>query len=29
MSSARHMIALLKSHLEGNDQEFLSVAMAT
>jgi SpoVK/Ycf46/Vps4 family AAA+-type ATPase len=27
MSSARHMIALLKSHLEGDDQEFLSVAM--
>ena len=27
MSVARHMIALLKSHLEGNDQEFLSVAM--
>jgi SpoVK/Ycf46/Vps4 family AAA+-type ATPase len=27
MSTARHMIALLKSHLEGDDQEFLSVAM--
>jgi len=27
MSSARHMIALLKSHLEGDDAEFLSVAM--
>lgn len=27
MSAARHMIALLKSHLEGDDQEFLSVAM--
>ena len=27
MSSARHMIALLKSHLEGDDKEFLSVAM--
>lgn len=27
MSSARHMIALLKSHVEGDDREFLSVAM--
>lgn len=27
MSTARHMIALLKSHLEGDDREFLSVAM--
>lgn len=27
MSTARHMIALLKSHLEGDDKEFLSVAM--
>jgi SpoVK/Ycf46/Vps4 family AAA+-type ATPase len=27
MSTARHMIALLKSHLEGDDAEFLSVAM--
>ncbi|MBX7123256.1 MAG: AAA family ATPase [Opitutaceae bacterium] len=27
MSTARRMIALLKSHLEGDDQEFLSVAM--
>ncbi len=27
VSAARHMIALLKSHLEGDDQEFLSVAM--
>jgi len=27
MSAARHMIALLKSHLDGDDQEFLSVAM--
>ena len=27
MSAARHMIALLKSHLEGDDSEFLSVAM--
>jgi SpoVK/Ycf46/Vps4 family AAA+-type ATPase len=27
MSTARHMIALLKSHVEGDDQEFLSVAM--
>ena len=27
MSAARHMIALLKSHLEGDDKEFLSVAM--
>ena len=27
MSTSRHMIALLKSHLEGDDQEFLSVAM--
>ena len=27
MSTARHMIALLKSHLEGDDRRFLSVAM--
>ena len=27
MSAARHMIALLKSHLEGDDKEFLSIAM--
>ena len=27
MSTARHMIALLRSHLEGDDKEFLSVAM--
>ena len=27
MSAARHMIALLKSHLEGDDKEFLAVAM--
>lgn len=27
MSAARHMIALLRSHLEGDDKEFLSVAM--
>ena len=27
MSVARHMIAMLKSHLEGDDREFLSVAM--
>jgi SpoVK/Ycf46/Vps4 family AAA+-type ATPase len=27
MSTARHMIALLKSHLQGDDKEFLSVAM--
>lgn len=27
MSTARHMLALLKSHVHGNDQEFLSVAM--
>jgi SpoVK/Ycf46/Vps4 family AAA+-type ATPase len=27
MSSARHMVALLKSHVEGDDREFLSVAM--
>ena len=27
MSAARHMVALLKSHLEGDDREFLSVAM--
>lgn len=27
MGSARHMIALLKSHVEGDDREFLSVAM--
>jgi SpoVK/Ycf46/Vps4 family AAA+-type ATPase len=27
MSTARHMIALLKSHVEGDDKEFLSVAM--
>lgn len=27
MSTARPMIALLKSHLDGDDQEFLSVAM--
>lgn len=27
MSSAKHMIALLRSHLEGDDAEFLSVAM--
>ena len=27
MSAARHMIALLKSHLEGDAKEFLSVAM--
>ncbi|MBZ5607529.1 MAG: AAA family ATPase [Acidobacteriia bacterium] len=27
MSMARHVIALLKSHLEGDDKEFLSVAM--
>jgi hypothetical protein len=27
MSAARHMIALLKSHLAGDDKEFLSVAV--
>jgi SpoVK/Ycf46/Vps4 family AAA+-type ATPase len=27
MSAARHILALLKSHVEGNDKEFLSVAM--
>jgi hypothetical protein len=27
MSMARHMIALLRSHLDGDDREFLSVAM--
>ena len=27
MSAARHIIALLKSHVEGDDKEFLSVAM--
>ena len=27
MSAARHILALLKSHVEGNDSEFLSVAM--
>jgi len=27
MSSARHMIALLKSHVAGDDKEFLSIAM--
>jgi SpoVK/Ycf46/Vps4 family AAA+-type ATPase len=27
MSAARHMIALLKSHLKGDDREFLSIAM--
>ncbi len=27
MSAAQHMIALLRSHLAGDDQEFLSVAM--
>lgn len=27
MGSARHMIALLKSHVEGDDREFLSIAM--
>lgn len=27
MSAARHMIALLKCHLEGDDTEFLSIAM--
>ena len=27
MSTARHILALLKSHLEGDDKEFLSVAM--
>lgn len=27
MSTARHMIALLRSHVEGDDKEFLSVAM--
>jgi SpoVK/Ycf46/Vps4 family AAA+-type ATPase len=27
MSTARHMIALLKSHIAGDDKEFLSVAM--
>src|ERR1039457_4885811 len=27
MSAARHMIALLRSHLDGDDREFLSVAM--
>jgi SpoVK/Ycf46/Vps4 family AAA+-type ATPase len=27
MSTTRHIIALLKSHLEGDDKEFLSVAM--
>lgn len=27
MSAARHLIALLKSHVEGDEQEFLSVAM--
>ena len=27
MSTARHMIALLKSHVEGDDRRFLSIAM--
>ncbi len=27
MSTARHMIALLRSHVDGDDGEFLSVAM--
>ena len=27
MSTARHLIALLKTHIQGDDQEFLSVAM--
>lgn len=27
MSTARHILALLKSHLEGDDKEFLSIAM--
>ncbi len=27
MSTARHIIALLKSHVEGDDKEFLSIAM--
>jgi SpoVK/Ycf46/Vps4 family AAA+-type ATPase len=27
MSTARHLIALLKSHLQGDDQQFFSVAM--
>lgn len=27
MSTARHMIALLRSHLDGDDKEFLSVAL--
>jgi hypothetical protein len=27
MGTARHMIALLRSHLDGDDKEFLSVAM--
>jgi len=27
MSAARHMIALLRSHLDGDDREFLSIAM--
>ena len=27
MTAARHIIALLKSHVEGNDKEFLSIAM--
>lgn len=27
MSAAKHMIALLKSHLNGNDEQFLSIAL--
>ncbi|MFI5104434.1 MAG: AAA family ATPase, partial [Terriglobales bacterium] len=27
MSAAKHMIALLKSHLSGNDEQFLSIAL--
>src|ERR1043166_6335315 len=27
MSTARHMIALLKTHIQGDEKEFLSVAM--
>ena len=27
MTSARHFVALLQSHLEGDDEQFLTVAM--
>jgi hypothetical protein len=27
MTSARHLVALMQSHLEGDDEQFLTIAM--